>query len=143
MMVPTRPVLHVAASSDHAEVAGLRFDVVHDLAGVDVKADRIVDLNDGVRVADGPAVGRVQVGHVLGSDRDGLDAAAASPGIKKAYAVAVVKPIILVSHLLADTAKKIRVVDPHFAHYTSTLQQLLCEEKGAMKKEGLPAGLPN
>jgi hypothetical protein len=36
----------VAASSDHAEVAGLELDVVHDLAGVDVKADRIVDLKE-------------------------------------------------------------------------------------------------
>ena len=35
----------VAASGDHAEVAGLELDEVHDLAGVDVKAERIVDLN--------------------------------------------------------------------------------------------------
>ena len=35
----------VATSGDHAKVAGLELDEVHDLAGVDVKAKRIVDLD--------------------------------------------------------------------------------------------------
>ena len=34
----------VATSGDHAQVARLELDEVHDLAGVDVKAKRIVDL---------------------------------------------------------------------------------------------------
>ena len=35
----------VATSGDHAEIAGLELDEVHDLAGGDVQADRVVDLN--------------------------------------------------------------------------------------------------
>ncbi len=34
----------VAASGDHAHVAGLELDEVHDLAGADIQSDRIVDL---------------------------------------------------------------------------------------------------
>ena len=34
----------VATYGDHAQVARLELDEVHDLAGVDVKAKRIVDL---------------------------------------------------------------------------------------------------
>ena len=34
----------VATAGDHAQVARLELDEVHDLAGVDVKAKRIVDL---------------------------------------------------------------------------------------------------
>jgi hypothetical protein len=34
----------VAASGDHAHVAGLELDEVHDLASADIQSDRIVDL---------------------------------------------------------------------------------------------------
>ena len=65
----------VSAAGDHAEVAGLELDEVHDLVGVDVEADRVVDLDHWVRIADGAAVRGVEVRHVLGSRLDGLDAA--------------------------------------------------------------------
>ena len=65
----------VSAAGDHAEVAGLELDEVHDLVGVDVQADRVVDLDHRVRIADGAAVRGVEVRHVLGSRLDGLDAA--------------------------------------------------------------------
>ena len=34
----------IAASSHHAEVAGLELDEVHDLVGVDVQPDHVIDL---------------------------------------------------------------------------------------------------
>ncbi len=65
----------VTASSDHAEVAGLELDEVHNLAGVDVQPDAVVGLDQGVGVADGAPVRGVQVGDVLGAGLDSLHAA--------------------------------------------------------------------
>ena len=65
----------VPPAGHHAHVAGLELDEVHDLARVEVEADGVVDLDDGIGVADGPAVAGVQVGHVLGASPQGLDAA--------------------------------------------------------------------
>ena len=45
----------VTASSDHAKVAGLELDEVHDLAGVDVQTDGVVALYQRVGVTDGAA----------------------------------------------------------------------------------------
>ena len=39
-----------------------------DLAGADVDLDGVVDLDEGVRVADGASVVGAQVGHTLGPD---------------------------------------------------------------------------
>ena len=39
----------VAASSDHAKISSLELDVVHNLVGVDVQPDDIVDLQKGER----------------------------------------------------------------------------------------------
>merc|ERR1711899_371689 len=52
----------VPPSSHHAQVAGIKLDSVLDLAGGDVYLDRVVHLDDGVRVSDGPAVSGVEVG---------------------------------------------------------------------------------
>lgn len=41
----------------------VELDELSDLAAVQVDADRVVDLDEGVRVADGPGVVRHQVGH--------------------------------------------------------------------------------
>ena len=35
----------VTTSGDHAQVAGLELDRVHDLVGVDVQSDNVVNLN--------------------------------------------------------------------------------------------------
>merc|ERR1712203_955554 len=60
----------VSASSHHAQVAGVEGDGVLDLTRGDVHLDRIVNLDDGVRVSDGPAVSGVEVGHSVGSNLD-------------------------------------------------------------------------
>jgi hypothetical protein len=36
----------VATSGDHAQIAGLELDAVHDFSCVDVQTDRIVDLKN-------------------------------------------------------------------------------------------------
>ena len=65
----------VTASGDHAKVAGLELDRVHDLVGVDIQPDRVVGLDNGVRVPDGPSVTGVQVGHIFRSCLDIPDTA--------------------------------------------------------------------
>jgi hypothetical protein len=60
----------VAASGDHAKVTGLELDRVHDFASGDVQPDDVVSLNDGIGVADSPAVRGEQEGHVLGAGTD-------------------------------------------------------------------------
>lgn len=56
----------VTPARDHAQVAGLELDEVHDLGGVDVELDGVVDLDERVRVAQRAPVVRHQVRHVLG-----------------------------------------------------------------------------
>ena len=60
----------VTSSGDHAQVARVELDGVLDLAGGDVHLDAVVHLDDGVGVADGPAIGGVQVGHGVGAGLD-------------------------------------------------------------------------
>jgi hypothetical protein len=40
----------VASSGDHAQIAGLELDAVHDFTGVDVQTDRVVDLKNKQRL---------------------------------------------------------------------------------------------
>jgi len=60
----------VTSSGDHAKVAGVKLDGVLDLASGDVNLDTVVDLDDGVRVSDGSAIGGVQVGDSVGASLD-------------------------------------------------------------------------
>merc|ERR1719295_893913 len=57
----------VTSSGDHAQVARVEGDGVLDLTGGNVQLDRVVDLDDGVGVADGAAIAGVQVGDTLGT----------------------------------------------------------------------------
>ena len=65
----------VVTASDHADVAGLEADEIHNLVGGNVDPDGVVDLDQRVREADGPAVVGVQNGDVLWADADLGDAA--------------------------------------------------------------------
>jgi len=56
----------VTASSDHAQVATVELDVVSDFAGTDVDLDGVVDLDEGVWVADGAGIMGAQVWDTLG-----------------------------------------------------------------------------
>ena len=60
----------VTSTGDHAQVAGVELDGVLDLAGGDIHLDAVVHLDDGVGVADSPAIGGVQVGHGVGAGLD-------------------------------------------------------------------------
>ena len=51
-------------------LTGVELDEVGDLAGVQVDADGVVDLDQGVGVADGAGVVGHQVGDALGADDD-------------------------------------------------------------------------
>lgn len=48
----------------------IKLDVLCDLAGVQVNADCVVDLNEGVGVADGAGVVGHQVGYSLSANED-------------------------------------------------------------------------
>lgn len=48
----------------------IELDVVGDLGGLQVDADRVVDLDEGVRVADGAGVVGDQVGDAFGANDD-------------------------------------------------------------------------
>ena len=47
---------HVASTGDDDDVAGVELHVVGDLAGLELVLDGVVDLDEGVGVADGAAV---------------------------------------------------------------------------------------
>lgn len=51
----------------------VKLDEICDLAGVQVDANGIVDLNEGVRVADGAGIVGHQVGDSLGANNNLLD----------------------------------------------------------------------
>lgn len=55
------------------ELTGVELDEVGDLAGLQVNADCVVDLDEGVGVADGAGVVGHQVGDSFGADDDLLD----------------------------------------------------------------------
>jgi len=57
----------VTASSDHAQVTAVKFDVVCDLASGYVHLDSVVDLDKRVWVAYGASVMGAKIGHSLGS----------------------------------------------------------------------------
>ena len=46
----------VTTSCDHGNITGLKFDIICDFPAFDVDLDCVVHLDEGVRVADGPAV---------------------------------------------------------------------------------------
>lgn len=52
------------------ERTGIKLDEIGDLAGVQVDADRVVDLDEGVWVADGAGVVGHQVGDTFGANDD-------------------------------------------------------------------------
>lgn len=52
---------------------GIELDEVGDLAGLQVNANCVVDLDEGVGVADGAGIMRHQVGDSFGADDDLLD----------------------------------------------------------------------
>jgi len=60
----------VTASSNHAQVTAVEFDVVGYLAGGDVDLDGVVDLDKRVWVADGASVVGAEVRYSLGSSPD-------------------------------------------------------------------------
>ena len=65
----------VTTAGDHAKVAGVELDDVHDLVRLEVQADRVVHLDHGIRIADGTAVRREQVRNPLRTHLDGANAA--------------------------------------------------------------------
>ncbi len=66
---------HVAAAGDEANVASVKLDKVNNLASLQIQLDRVVDLDQRVRVADGAAVVGNQEGNALGTKLDLLDLA--------------------------------------------------------------------
>jgi len=64
----------VVTSGDHADVASVELDKVHNLVGGHVDTDGVVDLDEGVGITDGPAVVGVQHGDGVGADADLDDA---------------------------------------------------------------------
>ena len=65
----------VTASRDHAQVARVELDVIHDLSSADVHLDGVVHLDQGIRVADRTAVVGRQERNSLGSGLDTADLA--------------------------------------------------------------------
>ena len=57
----------VTAASDHAQVARIELDEVHNLVTGDVQLNGIVNLDQGIRVADGAAIMCGQEGDTLRS----------------------------------------------------------------------------
>jgi len=70
----TLPVCHetntsqVVTSSYHAEISRIKLDEFIDLSRIDADLDRVVDLDERVRVADGTAVASDDAGHALQSN---------------------------------------------------------------------------
>ena len=59
---------HVTTTSDHDNVASVELDEVGDLAGLELELDGVVDLDEGVGVADGAAVVGDDVWDTLGAN---------------------------------------------------------------------------
>jgi hypothetical protein len=55
----------VPSASHHDDVANIKLDEVHNLVGLQIDLDGVVGLDEGVRVADGAAVIRVQIRDAL------------------------------------------------------------------------------
>merc|ERR1712212_1175580 len=60
----------VTASCNHAQVSAVKLDVVGDATSCDVNLDRVVDLDEGIRVPDGTGIVGAQVGDTLGASPD-------------------------------------------------------------------------
>lgn len=63
----------IPSSGDHAEVSRVETDRLEDFAAGDVQLDRVVDLDQGVRVPDGSAVVCYEEWHSLGSSLNSLN----------------------------------------------------------------------
>ena len=58
----------IMATSNHAQVSSFEFNEIDDLAFVQVVADSVVDLDQGVRVADRSSIVRYEIGDTFGSN---------------------------------------------------------------------------
>lgn len=61
---------HVATTSDHDDVSSIELDKVGDLAGLQIELDGIVDLDQGIGIADGAAVVGDEVGNTTSTKGD-------------------------------------------------------------------------
>lgn len=59
---------HVTATSDHDDVASVKLDKIGYLAGLDVELDSVVDLDQGIRVANGATIVGDNVWDTLGTN---------------------------------------------------------------------------
>lgn len=66
---------HVATTGNHDNGARVELDEVADLAGLEVNLDGVVDLDEGIRVADGAGIVRNEVRDTLLAELDALDLA--------------------------------------------------------------------
>ena len=64
---------HVTTAGDHDDVASIKLDKVGELALLNVEANGVVDLDQGVGVTDGAAVVSDDVGDTLVANRDLAD----------------------------------------------------------------------
>ncbi len=64
---------NVFTSNDHALVSRLEFDELEDLSALQIKLDGVVDIDGGIRVAEGAAVVRNNEGDSLGTNGALLD----------------------------------------------------------------------
>jgi len=64
---------HVVPTSDGGDIANFEFDKLFNLAGLEVEADCVVDLDERIRVANGAAVMGDEVRNALGAKLNLLD----------------------------------------------------------------------
>jgi len=64
---------HVTSASNHDNVAGIKLDIVNDFALLKVKLHGVVDLDEGIWVADGSSIVGDDVRDTLGADGDPSD----------------------------------------------------------------------
>lgn len=60
----------VTTTSDHAEVARLKLDEIHDLATFNVQLDGVINLDQGIRITDGATIMGSQEGNAFRSNLD-------------------------------------------------------------------------
>jgi len=65
----------VTTTGDHGNVTNLKLDELVELAGLQVELDGVVDLDQGIRVAEGAAIVGDDEGDALGAELDLLDLA--------------------------------------------------------------------
>ena len=64
---------HVTTTSDHDNVTSIELDIVGDLALLEIEADSVVDLDQGIGVTDGTAIVGDDVGDALVANGDLAD----------------------------------------------------------------------